>query len=378
MPTSVPLFARRLTAGVALVALPLTAVVGCGAAAGEKKQSVQTSLQKASDNLRNSSAASVTLRFDDDKGSLKKALTTGGSSAKPEQADLLLGGSIAITYDAPAGKTLGDVQEAVGGASTSEQLKSVNVAVTVQADGGSVASIRLVNGDLYANVGVDKLAEVVRKSGSSTDVGAELDSAADQAPDQLKPVVTDVRAGKWLKLPLAPYSEQLNALQKQTAPSASVDTQKLGMDLLNAVKPFVAVTDASSSGSTRVLDVKVQAKQALKAATDALKNMQPALPGLSGLDTASLDRIGDGTANGQVTLDDDHLTKVTLDLQSAVALVPPGSTPAPDLTGSLVTMQIDDSADEVQVPDDVSSADVGALVQGALTGLTGLGSGTSS
>lgn len=378
MATPVPVLARRLTAGIALVALPLAAVAGCGAAAGDKKESVQTTLQKASDNLRASSAASVTMRFEDPRGSFKKAVTSGADAAEPGQADLLLGGTVSFTVDAPAGKTLGDVQAAQVGKPLSEQLKAENVSMSVQADGGSLVQVRLVDGDLYAKVSVDELSDVVKKAGSSTDVGAQLDSAAAQAPDQFKPLVTDVRAGKWLKLPLAPFAGQLDGLQKQAGPSASVDGQKLGMDLLNAVRPFVAVTDASSSGNDRVLDVKVQAKQALKAAATTLKNMQPALPGFSTLDTASLDKIGDGTANGQVTLEDDHLTKITIDLQSAVALAPPGATPAPDLTGSLVTIDVDDSADEVTVPDDVSSVDLGALVQNAVSGLSSLSSGSGT
>jgi hypothetical protein len=363
--------ARRLTAGVALVALPLGAAVGCGSAATAQKDSVQTSLQKASDNLKASGSTSFELRLEDPTGSLKKAATSGADATKPEQADLLLGGRVSFTVDPTGGKTLADLQTMDPALPITEQLKASNIAMTVQADGGAVVQVRLVGGDVYANVDVDKASDLATKAGSPSDLGQQLDEAAAQAPAQLAPILTDVRAGKWLKLPLAPYAEQLKALQPTPGASASIDSRRLGMDLLNAVKPYVAVTDASSDGDTRVLDVKVQAKQALKAAVTSLKAMGGAVPGLAQLDTSSLDAIGDGTANGQVTLESDHLTKITLDLGSAVALAPVGATPAPDLSGALVTIEVDDSADDVTVPDDVSWVDLGALVDNALASLGG-------
>jgi hypothetical protein len=379
VPTPVPLLARRLTAGVALVALPLAAAVGCGTASSAKKESVQSSVTKASDNLRASGSTSVVIRLDDRQGNLKKAATSGKDPAEPQQADLLLGGTVSFTVDPANGKTMGDVQNADPAMPVLDRLKLTNISMSVQADGGDVAQVRLVDGVVYAQVGIDKIADVVKKTGSSTDVRGELDDLAAQSPGQLAPLVTDVRAGKWLKLPLAPYAEQLKALQQQAGPSAAVDSQKLGMDLVNAVKPFVAVTDASTSGDDRVLDVKVQAKQALKAALDTVKKMDGALPGVAMLDTTDLDKLGDGTVDGQVTLSDDHLKKITMDLQSAVRLAPPGATPAPDLTGSTVTIDVDDSADEVTVPGDVSSVDLGALVQGALGSASRLGtSGTGT
>ncbi len=376
MSTPPALLARRLTAGLCLFALPLGAAVGCGQAAAAKKQDVGSALQKASANLRASGSMSVTMRLEDASGALKKASTAGTDGLKAEQADLLVGGTISITIDPAAGKTLQDLQRADPAMSTAEQLKLANFAMSVQADGGDVAQVRVVAGDLYVNVGLQKISDIAKKAGSSTDVGAQLDDLAASAPEQLQPLVTDVKAGKWIKLPLAEYADQLKALGNRAAPSpsASVDTQKLGTDLLAAVKPFVTVSDASSSGSSRVLDVKVQAKQALKAVLATVKAMGPAVPGLDTLDTTAVDKIGDGTVNGQVTLDGDHLKKITLDLQSAVRLAPPGATPAPDLTGSTVTIDVNDSADEVTVPKDVSPVDVGALVKqllGSFGGATG-------
>jgi hypothetical protein len=51
----------------------------------------------------------------------------------------------------------------------------------------------------------------------------------------------------------------------------------------------------------------------------------------------------------------------TLDLASAARLAPGGT--AQDLTGSTVTVDVDDTADEVQVPTDVSSVDLSSLVE---------------
>lgn len=379
MSSPVPQLARRLTAGIALVALPLGAAVGCGTAASAKKDSVQSTLQKASDNLRASGSTSVVIHLADAAGNLRKAVTSGPNPAAPQQADLLLGGSVSFTVDPAAGKTLGDLQHGDPAMPAADQLKLVNISMAVQADGGPVAQLRLVGGDLYVNVSIDKISDVAKKSGSTTDLAGQLDTLAAQAPAQLKPVITDVKAGKWLKLPLAPYAAQLKALQQKSPASPSLDSQQLGMNLLAAVRPYVAVSDASTSGDTRVLDVKVQAKQALKAVLASVQQLEPTLPGVPGLtklDTASIDKLGDGTADGQVTIKNDHLTKITLDLGSAAKLAPAGATPAPDLKGGTLTIDVDDSAAAVTAPSDVSPVDVGSLVQGALSGLTSLGTAT--
>lgn len=368
MSTSRCPLARRLTAGVALLALPMGAA-GCSSAADSRRDSVQTALQNAAEHLQDSESLSVVLRFDDPAGTAKKAVTAGSRPMSPAQADLLLGGTVSITVDPAAGTKLRDLQTASPGLPPGEQLKLANVAMSVQADGGPVAQLRLVAGDLYVTVSLDKISDIAGKGGSTTDLDARVDELAAQSPGELAPLLRDVKAGKWIKLPLAPYVDRLKG--RQPPPSAPVDSRKLGMDLLAAVQPFVAVTDTTSSGSERVLDVKVQAKQALRAALQTVKSTGPALPGLDRLDTSGIDRLGNGTVDGQLTLDDDHLRKITLDLTSAVKLAPPGATPAPDLTGSTVTVDVDDAAEEVTVPEQVSSVDVNALVQQLIGSLGG-------
>ena len=387
MPLPVPLPLRRLTAGVALVALPLGATAACGgspssdagatpssSSAGQAGgSSPEQALQKASDNLGASESMQVSLRLEDPQGSLKRAATSGTDAGTPEQADLLLGGSLTFVVDPADGKTLREVQTAGADLSPAEQLRLTNIAFSVRADGGDLFQVRLVQGDLYANVGLDAVADVARQGGSTEDVAAQIEQFEAQAPPELQPLVADVRAGKWVKVPLAPYVDQLAALGGQAQPSPSVDPQKVGTDLLNAIRPFITVEDESQDGGERVLDVKVQAKQALKAAVETLKAMGPALPGLGTADLSQLDQLGDGTVDGTVVLEDDHLTRVSVDLASAAALAPAGGEPTPDLAGGLVTMDVDDSADEVQVPTDVSSFDVTPLLQQAFAGLMGGG-----
>lgn len=369
---------RRLGAGLALVALPLGAVAGCGSSQATGKESAQSALQRASRNLLDSGATSIVVRFDDRGGAASKAATSGDQPLTPAQADLLLGGTVSMTIDPAAGTTLRDLQAADPALAPAEQVKLVNVSLSVQADGGALAQLRLVGGDLYVNASLDRISAIAGTGGSPTDVGGQLDQLAAQSPGELAPLVRDVRAGRWIKLPLARYADRLAQLQKGAAPSpsASVDPKKLSADLLAAVRPFVAVTEASGDGRTRVLDVKVQAKQALKAVLASVMSMLPAVPGLSAVDPSGIDRLADGTVDGTVTLADNHLTKLTLDLASASRLAAAGGSPAPDLTGSSVTVDVDDSAPEVTVPGDVSGVDVGALVEqfaGALggVGLTG-------
>lgn len=358
---------RRLAAMTALVALPLAAAVGCGKAADSKKASVQDTLQKAADNLQASGAASFTLHLDDPAGKLKRSATSATTSPLTAgQADALLGGTVTVTYDPVAGKTLADVQKLPATTPLADRLKSVNVAMSVKADGGSVAEVRLVDGDLYARVGLDTISDLAKKGGSSG-IDGQIEQFASSAPAQLAPLVADVRAGRWLKLPLAPYAPQLDALLK-AQPSA---TPGATSGLVAAVTPFVTVTDAGSKDGADVLDVTVQAKQALKAVAGSIAAMTAGLPGASSLNTAQLDGLGDGTVDGQVFLKDDHLTRMTLDLGSAVRLRPASASPAPDVAGSLLTLDVDDSADEVTAPTDVSSADVASLVQQALAAFGG-------
>lgn len=361
--TRLPLPARRLAAGTALVALPLAAAVGCGSATGAAKQSVQTSLQKASDNLGTSRAASFVLRFDDPKGSLKKQVTSGKDPASSQLADVLLGGTVSFTIDPTGSTTLRDLQAAPAGTRASTQLDAVNLAMSVQADGGPLAQVRLVRGDVYLNVGLDTVQDVLRRSGSATDVRRSLDQAAQGAPGEVGPLLADVKAGKWVKIPRSAVAQGLDRQGATPTPTPSVDSTRLGNDLLAAVRPFVAVTETATSGGTRTIDVKVQAKQALKAVLAQLRTVQQSVPGLAQLDTSGLDEIGDGTANGAITITDDHFRRLTLDLASLSALAPPtpGSA-APDLTGSALALEVDDAAKEVTAPDDVSPVDVTSLV----------------
>lgn len=368
------LFLRRTGAAAALVALPLGTMAACGDSAADTGSSVQGSLQKAADNLAASGATSVRLRLDDAESKLRQAVTGGADGASPQVADLLLGGTISFTVDPAGGKTMREVQQADPAAPLADRLQRVNVSMAVEADGGQVLAVRLVGGDLYARVDLERVRGIADKVAPGSDTGASIDALSQQAPPELQPLLTDVRAGKWVKLPLAELAPQLEQLQALSgaAPSAAPSLYaKLGTDLLAAVRPFVTVTDAGGEGGTQVLDVTVQAKAALKAAVGVLGSTVPAVPGLQALDPAMFDSLSDATVAGTVTLAQERFTQVSLDLGSLVRLDASTSSPAPDLTGSRLTMDIDDSADEVTVPDDVSSVEAGKLVTGLLSGLTG-------
>lgn len=353
---------RRLAAATTLVALPLAAVVGCGQAVEAKKASVSSDVQTAGDHLRDSRALQIAFRLDDPQGTAKSAMVAdSGPGGDPAAlADSVLGGSIRLTIDPTGDTTLGQLQAADPAAPAAEQLTRVNMALSVQSASGAVAQMRLVKGDLYLTVDRGRVQELAEQGGA-TDFESSLDEALASAPPEYGPLVQDLVDGKWIKVPLARYADQLSALAgPQASATPQVDGDKVAADLLAAVRPFTQVVDAGGQDGKRVLDVKVQAKQALKAAFDALKRSAPQVPGLSELDVTELDAIADGTANGQVVLEDEHLTEVSIDLPSLIALSP--EPPAQDLAGTRLVLSVDDSADEVGVPDDVSDVDVAALV----------------
>jgi hypothetical protein len=352
---------RRLAATAAVVVLPLTALVGCGEVADAKRASVESDLQSASDHLMGSGSLQVAFRFADPQGTAKKAIVADSSEGDPAAlADSVLGGTVRFTLDPTGDTTIGQLKDLDPAAPPAEQLKRVNVALSVESKGGAVAQLRLVDGDLYVAVSRERIEELGAQGGAD-DVGTSIDEALTEAPPEYQPLIQDLSDGKWVKVPLTQYVDRLAELGDSSAtPAPQVDGDKVAADLLAAVKPFTEVIDAGGDDGKRVLDVRVQAKQALKAALDALKKSAPQVPGLADLDTTALDELKDGTANGQVVLEDEHLTEVSVDLPSLIALAP--EPPTQDLAGTRLVLAVDDSADEVSVPDDVSDVDVAALV----------------
>lgn len=364
MTTRSPFLRRRLPAVLAVVALPLTALVGCGQAEQAARSSIETELTRAGEHLLDSEATSVVMSFDDPYGTAERAATSGEDPVSAELADVLLGGSIAITVD-PVSGTLRELQAADPATPPSEALRLTNLAISVDADGGPLAQVRLVEGVLYASVDLDRITGIAETAGEPG--GGMVDELAASLPPDLQPAVTDLQDGRWLRLPIEPYAGTLDELAAPGTDTPSPAPTQLANDLLAAVKPFVEVTDAGGDGAERVLDVKVQVRKALDALLASVTS-SGAVPGLEELPTDALEGLGEGTADGQVTLQDSHLTRISLDLAS-VARLSPDAAEAPDLTGSTLVVTIDDTAEGVAAPDDVSPVDLAEL----FASFTGLG-----
>lgn len=367
----------RTTRRVAVVAaaLPLLTLAACGQATQSKRASVESDLHTASDHMLDSKAVSMTLAIEDSKDTLRAGLLKDSNPPPAQLVDSLLGGTVSMTIDPTGSRTLRDLQKVAPTLSPADQLKAVNASFSVQADGGAVAELRLADGDAYVRVDLKRVQSLADKSGSGKDLSAGLDSLESSASPQLKPLVTDLKAGKWIRVPLAAYADRLSDIGKQSrgatpTPTPSVDSKQLSDDLIAAIRPFVQVTDAGGNEGKRVLDVKIQAKQALRALLDTLKRSVPAASSLGTLDSGVAEKLRDGTVNGTVTLKDGHLTTVTADLQSFVA-VAPADPEVPDLSGSTLRLAIDDNAKAVDVPTDVSSYDVGSLLDQVLARVPG-------
>lgn len=365
-----PVRPARLVAGSLVLVLPLAAVAGCGAA---KKRTIKQELVSARDHLADSDAASVTLRFDDAKGNLAALATKDGDLSAAAAKDIL-GGSVTYTFDAKSASKIKSVDSNASTSDLKTALADVHLALAVKDAKGTVAEIRLVDSTLYARVDFDEIDRVAKEAGSDG-VGSSVDDFIAGAPDEYQPALKDARAGKWLKLPLQGYLDKLKDLTKSIptpAPSSGTDLNKTGNDLLTAVKPYVKVTDANNSSSKRVLDVNVDARAALKAALGVLKTSKglPFGDALENVAPSEIDKnIGPGNAHGTVTLEDGHLTQVTVDMESIRALDP--NKGSDSLAGSSVVLDVDDSADKVKAPtENVSSVDVKALVDDLFRGFT--------
>jgi hypothetical protein len=364
----------RLLAGTLVLALPLGAAAGCGA---EKKKTVRQEFQAAQDHLSDAKAASFTIRFGDGQGNLLKAMTKDGDMPAAV-AQALLKGSVTYVADAAGEATLGSVRSGlVNPTDVKAAFTKSNLAFVVRDDKDVVAELRVVAGDLYAHV---NLAEISRlaKAGGVDDFDTQLDESVGSMDPRLKQALADVRAGKWLKLPLSKYLDQLGDLAKGfegRTPSAqpSVDATGIGKRMYAAVKPYVKVTDANDDSSDRVLDVNVQARPALKAVLQAL-SAEPGLPFASMFKDAAKEidaNVKDGVAKGQIRLADSHLKQLSVDLESIRQLSKDPGTDS--FAGVQVKVDVDDSADELDVPGNLSTVDVGALVDELLGSFFGLG-----
>lgn len=373
----------RLAVGTLVLALPLAAAAGCGV---EKKRTIKAEFASASSNLSNSKAASFTLRLNDSKGNVGKLMTKDDGAPKAI-ADAFLGGSVTYTVDPASNKTLKDLK--VSGASSkdlSTRLKDVNLAFVVRDDKAALAEIRLVAGTLYAHV---DLAEVGRlaKAGGVKDFDAQLDEALTSGDPALSRGLTEVRNGKWIKLPLADYLDRLQHLagsfsqnltggtETPKIDAKNYDFNQLGEKLFAAVKPYVKVTDANDSSSDRVLDVKVKVRPALKAALTLLQGSKdlPFAGLLKSIEPSVIDtNVKDGTAGGTITLKSGHLTQFAVDIESIRTLATDPGTDS--VAGTSVVFDVDDSADEVTVPSNVSSFDIGVLLDQLLEGFSAGGS----
>jgi hypothetical protein len=358
----------RIAAAALAAALPLAAVAGCGA---EKKRTIKAELASARDNLQSSKAVSMTLRFNDSNGALKKIILEDDPDAGPIAAAVLKGG-ISYTVDAAGDKTLQQVQtQGTTEADIKKSLKDLNVALVIRDDKAAIAELRLVAGTLYAHVDLKEIDRLAVAGGDDPVTGG-LDGFAAGNP-QLKQGVADIRAGKWIQLPLLDYIDQFKDLAKsfegeiggtpQPSVSAEPDVAAVGQRVFDAVQPYVKVTDANDDSSDRVLDVNVQVRPALKAALAALKaSGEPFASALKGVKPSEVDEnVKDGTAHGTITLSNGHLKQVAVDLESVRLLDPEDD--GTSLKGTSVVMDVDDTADEVSAPTNVSSFDLGELFE---------------
>jgi hypothetical protein len=376
----------RLAAGTLVLALPLAAAAGCGV---EKKRTIKAEFSSAVSNLQNSRAASFTIGLKDTKGMVAGLVNKDGTVPKPLVKELL-GSSVTYTVDPASDKKLKELTYSSGTSSTdlSAALKTVNFSFVVRDASTALGEIRLVSGVLYAHVDLREIGRLAT-AGGAKDFDAQFDDAVGSADPKLAQGLKDVRAGKWIQLPLATYISKFQDLAKSVTgseeftKSTHVDAGGLLQKVFSAAKPSIKVTDANDSSTNRVLDVNIKVRPALKAALLVLQAEKslPFAAEIAKVDPSDIDdNISEGTAHGTVTLKSGHLTQVTVDVES-IRKLDPNETSATknSVEGASVVFDVDDSAQEVSVPSDLSSFDVGSLFDDFLKGVSsGAESGSGS
>lgn len=388
----------RIGAAAAAIILPL-ALTGCGSdddepassggsttgsttgasptesKGGSSSGDALGNIEKGFDKLSEAKSASFELSFTDGDGKLAAAMSEGSPEDK-ELIETVLGGKIKVVVDPAGDATLGSLGSFDSTKGLGSQLTAANFSLSVNADGGDIAGIRLVKGALYASVDLKKIDELATKAGSGG-IFNDITDFTEGAPPQVAPAIKDVQAGKWLKLDLVPLAEQfgglLEGLPKPSASaSAAVDSAKLVESLKTAV-----LSNTTATGDDGEYDVEIKAKETLTALVGVLKSS--GIPGVDMFDTADLQDVGPGALKGKVKIDGDSIKELTLDLESVNALLPTTDQAPGGLGDSTVTLTFDDGAEEVSAPDNVSAVDLNALLTSLIGQFAGaLGGGSSS
>ncbi len=357
---------RKLSVLAAALALPL-ALTACGGAEKAKQAGdLSTDNNAAKEALQNAKSAGFTLRFNDPDGALRRALEKPAdpSDAVPASvADALVKGSITIRVDG-AGEAKAFDFSALRGKSTAEQLQAGNVEIVVRGGDADLLQLRIVEGTAYATSDVNKLDEMIKADGG----GKGIQEGLQGAPPAIRTAVNDMRAGKWVKLPITPYIAKLEQLGQQlqqqsgASPSATPDPAELLDKLLASVQPHVRLADLGKSGDVRTATVKVNVKEALTALTKTSSSLfGGAVPGAGSTDKLFAG-LADTPVEGKLTIDDGHYTSLEVGMAQLVELDKTPSAETPDFGASSLLLDIDDDAGAVDAPDDLSSADIASLV----------------
>ena len=361
---------RTTTTLLALAVSGSIAVAGCGAAG-----SLRADNAHAKSSFKTAKSLSVTLGFSDPDGKLAKAIRSGDNTT-PTQAAAVIGGTVSFTMSANGGRTLfakGDPTRPL-----SQQVKQGNFDLTVNGLGGKLVEIRLVDGILYAASDIAAVKKAADLGGPGA--GGQVDEFFNSVPPQLKQGSDDLRAGKWLKVPIATSVKQLQKLAQAGGggapdPAKARGYAKLGKDLQAAITPNIGLTDLGATGDTRNVSIGIKVKQSLKAVLGVLDSDAATLglpPGLIPKGDALKD-VSDKTLSATLTITRGHYTKLSVPFAGLAALDAHPSSAVPPLGKSAIVLQLDDSAEPVSAPTNVSSFDIGSLLDQFIQRFSGVG-----
>jgi hypothetical protein len=332
---------RRL--GISLLGMALGAsAVACGSGSGHPAQDAR-SHAKAAHQL------SVTLRLVDPDGSLMHEMTTGSDPAPRPIAQAIEHGSITVDVAATDGKPLFAHRQAPG--TLAGQVKEFNIGMTVRAAGQTIIGLRIVNGVLYGTADLDAM-DRLGKAGGSSDFLTSV-------PPQLQPLVTDLRAGKWVQLPLASY---MDVAQGYLPPSVTPQSlSRTSSRLLGIAARDTSMRETSSSGDDATEQVTLHWRQLLKDEAAVLSSVLPsgAVPGNA--DAMIAKTFTSQPVRGTLVIRGGHYRSLTVPLEQFVRLAAKPTGHVPSFGKAALVVDVNDQPAPVRAPAKVSTFRIGQM-----------------
>jgi hypothetical protein len=327
---------------VAATAAALVVAAGCGNGGGDPAKSART-------HVRSAHQLAITLHFSDPDGSLMHEMTSGSDPAPRATAEAIEHGTITFEVSSTDGKPV--LAHRLARTSLADQVKEFNLDIEVHVRGTTLGALRVVNGVLYGTADLDAIDALAKASGG--------DDFLAHVPPQLSQLVSDLRHGEWVQLPLASYLDVAQGyLPRQVTPAGISRTYAR---MVGLVGRDTTVTTTSTSGNDETQRVTLNWRRLLKDEAAALASVLPggAIPSDA---NAEIDRTFTARAvQATLKIADGHYQSLTVPMEQFTKLAAKPTGRVPSFGAAAVVVGINDQPTPVVAPTKVSSFRLGQL-----------------